>query len=243
VKAGVTWVMKISSQQSAFGIQSSGANVNKIMQFCAVVLFAGAVFAQTTSDSAKPVELLWEPPIVDWSTQSPQPTIPKPIISSLKVASLRVVLDETPMQRVADKLGMKAGRKGDAGESLKWLCFHGEDTGGRWMLWLQSGEMNGGAVGGFQWRRIDADRRVDSRCRKLKPGQFKLPIALRLGMQEAEVRSILGAPSGRAGDLLPFHHEHSEVDVDLHYSVSNTVNVLLGKGAVTAVEVWKVVSS
>lgn len=213
------------------------------MQICAVLLFAGAALGQTTSDSTKPAEPLWEPPVVDWSTQSPQPTIPKPIISSLKIADTRVVLDETPMQKVGEKFGMEVGRRGDAGESLKWLCFHGEDTDGRWMLWLQSGEMNGGAVGGFQWRRIDAGERVDSRCRKLMPGQFKLPIPLRLGMQEAELRRILGAPSGRAADLLLFRHEHPEVDVDLHYSVSNTVNVLLTNGAVTAVEVWKFVSS
>jgi hypothetical protein len=134
---------------------------------------------------------------------------------------------------------MEAGQKGDAGKSLRWLCLHGEDKNGRWMFWLQSGEIHGGAVGGFQWRRLDDGARVDRRYRKLRSDQIKLPIPLRLGMNAAELRSLLGAPRGRTENLQEFRHEHHEQMEEVNLTVSNTANILLTNEAVSAIEVWQ----
>jgi hypothetical protein len=213
--------------------------MTKFTLVSAVLLVAFAGLAQANSASANPDEPLWEPPIVDWSTQLPQPSMPDPIISSFEVANIHIVLDETPMADVQAKLTMETGHKGDAAESLRWLCFHGEDKNGGWMFWLQSGEIHGGAVGGFQWRRIDIGARVDRRCRRLMANQIQLPIALRLGMNATELRRLLGVPSGRTENSLEFHHEHREQMEEGIFTVSNYATVLLTNGTVSAIEVWQ----
>jgi hypothetical protein len=65
------------------------------MAMCAVLLVAIAALAQTSSAPANFDKPLWDPPIVEWSTQLPQATFPDPIISSLEVTNIRIVLDET----------------------------------------------------------------------------------------------------------------------------------------------------
>jgi hypothetical protein len=87
------------------------------MQVCAV-LIALAALAHTSNAPAKPDEPLWEPLIVDWSAQLPQPTIPNPIISSFEVANIHIVLDETPLADVQTKLKMETGHKGDAARTV-----------------------------------------------------------------------------------------------------------------------------
>jgi hypothetical protein len=51
-----------------------------------------------------------------------------------------------------------------------------------WVLWLESGEIDGGYVGSFQWQRLSNRDVLDSRCHALTgtTSAIKLPLSLRL---------------------------------------------------------------
>jgi hypothetical protein len=56
--------------------------------------------------------------------------------------------------------------------------------------------MGGGSVDGFTVQQLDNDAKVDRRCRTLRKddGGFGLPVPVRLGMTEMQVRTLLGDP-------------------------------------------------
>src|SRR5450755_632265 len=114
------------------------------------------------------------------------------------------------MDDVRTHLGGTIGHTGDAAAYQEWLCFHGTDSKGRWVLWLESGEIDGGMVGSFQWQRLAKHAEIDQRCRMLQNAAVELPIALQLGITEKEVLKTLGAPTVRRGDRLIYVHEHDE---------------------------------
>jgi hypothetical protein len=80
------------------------------------------------------------------------------------------------------------------------------------VLWLESGEIDGGSVGSFQWRRVGPNTRFDKRCRMLPRtnSRIKLPIPLHLGTTETEALQILGQPTARHGDTLLYVHERDD---------------------------------
>jgi hypothetical protein len=91
-----------------------------------------------------------------------------------------------------------------------------------------SGKIDGGTVGGFRWQRLNSRVEADARCQMLSdsPNAVKLPIALRLGVSEAEVLSVLGAPSARLGKTMFYLHEHHVTIRDEPYTEMNTLSVL-----------------
>jgi hypothetical protein len=163
----------------------------------------------------------------------------------LQLPGLRIFLDSTQLTAVQRRLGGTIGSRGDAGDALHWLCFHGTDGKGGWLLWLESGEINGGAVGGFRWQRAGRTARFDARCRALPDGRrgVELPITLQLGIGEAGALHTLGSPTKRLGGTLLYLHEHEETIHGEPYTATNTLAVLLRGGVVWAIEAWKSTSS
>src|SRR3954465_8830133 len=94
-------------------------------------------------------QALWAPPIRTLAEDLPPATVISELISRIRLGDFRIVLDETPMADVARRFDAESDRRGDAGESLRWMCLVGEDTGRRWILWLEAGEIHGGNVGAF----------------------------------------------------------------------------------------------
>src|ERR1700687_2526909 len=120
----------------------------------AILLLASTALAQTDSQP-KPhgTRTVWEPP--EWNVpENVKPTVPKGMFSTFRVAGYEITLEKTSMQEVEQHFGGVIGQRGDASEALEWLCFHGADAVGGWVLWLESGEINGDSVGGFQWQRL-----------------------------------------------------------------------------------------
>jgi hypothetical protein len=70
-------------------------------------------------------------------------------------------------------------------------------------------------------------------------GGIELPIALRLGQTEMQVRKILGKPTVRYGSTLIFCHEHEVTVRKEPFTVSNLVAVALRGGVVWAIQVSK----
>ena len=205
--------------------------------WCLALLLVSVAFAQTTA------RVVWEPP--DWKfPEEAKPTVPKQMLSSLRVSTVGITLKETELDKVEHLIGGEMGAKGDAGDAVQWLCFRGTDYGSDWILWLESGEIDGGKVGGFQWQRISGEAKIDHRCHDLKgTAVVKLASPLQLGMQEADVLKILGKPSLRRGERLIYWHEHRESANGVPYDSSNIVMVRVQGGVVSSIAVSKTTSS
>jgi hypothetical protein len=108
-----------------------------------------------------------------------------------------------------------------------------------------SGEIDAGTVGGFRWQHVERKAQLDARCQTLPegPGGVELPVALRLGITEAEVQHIFGQPTTRLGNALLYLHEHELTAHNQPYTAMNTLAVLLHGGVVWAIEVWKSTTS
>lgn len=163
------------------------------------------------------------------------------MIGSLRVGGMSIILEETKLDDARKHFGAGIGGRGDAGDAEAWVCLHGSDDDGPWMFWLTSGEIDGPSIGGFQWRRLSPDEMPDRRCPLLskKSGGIELPAAIHLGIEEQEVRQILGRPTFEKGKLLIFSHEHRRVIRGETFYVSNNIAILVREGVVWAIEVAK----
>lgn len=168
-------------------------------------------------------------------------TVPKEMIASLRVSDVTIPLEEdTKLEALQTRFGGKIGHQGDAGDSLSWLCLYGSDAVSPWVLWLESDEVDGPYVGGFQWRRVSRSAQFDQRCSALPDtSEVELPIDLRLGEMEAEVIQTLGRPTSRRANTLLYEHEHDELIRGEEFNSSNTVIVALRRGVVWAIQAGK----
>jgi hypothetical protein len=216
-------------------------------QIVAVALLCLAVcpaFAQTTVRQPTGDEpTIWAPPIL-WKFNDralPKATVPKEMIASLRVSGVTIPLEEeTELETMQSRFGGEIGSQGDAADSLGWLCLYGSDGIGPWVLWLESGEIDGPYIGGFQWRRVSHSSRFDERCSALPDtSEVRLPIGLGLGTSEAKVIRILGRPTSRRGDTLLYEHEHDELIRGEQFFSTNTVIVALRGGVVRAIQAVK----
>jgi hypothetical protein len=161
------------------------------------------------------------------------------MITTLRVAEVQIILDQTPLIDAQKKLGGTIGQRGDASEALHWLCFYGTGKNGRWALWLESDEMGGGSIDGFTLQRMDRNAKPDRRCRALSYVGINLPIHLDVGLTETQVRKTLGTPTAVYRGSLIFDHEHQETIRNELFTESNIVAVALRRGVVWAIQVWK----
>jgi hypothetical protein len=143
---------------------------------------------------------IWTPqPLLKFDDVLPEATIPKEMITGLRVSDVTVTLEHIELKAMQARFGGEMGSAGDAAASLGWLCLHGNDEAGPWVLWLESGEMDGLSIGAFHWRRVAANAKFDERCQVLSDARSNvaLPGNLRLGTPEAQVVQILGRATSR----------------------------------------------
>ncbi len=195
--------------------------------------------AQTGSGTS-----IWTPSRIFASDVLPPATIPKVMIAGFRVSDLKIILEETKLDDVRARFGGEIGHDGDAGDSLSWLCYSGSDSKGAWVLWLKSGEMDDGAVGSFQWRRVSAGTKFDERCQALpETNSIKLPVAVALGSSETRMLQVLGNPTIREANKFLYVHEHDLLIRQLPYTMINTVEIEIRSGAIWAIDVLKITSS
>jgi hypothetical protein len=211
---------------------------NLVMQrFWCVLMLLSVALPQTGA------RVLLEPP--DWNfPQEAKATVAKEMLGSLRVSTVAITLEETRLDKVEQLLGGTTGAKGDAGDSVGWLCFHGTDGRNAWILWLESGEIDGPYIGSFQWQLISSDAEIDRRCHALSgSATIKLALPLKLGMTKAQLLRVLGKPSLRRGQRLIYLHEHQGSSNGVPFDSSNIVMVRFRGGEVTSIAVSKTTSS
>jgi hypothetical protein len=183
---------------------------------------------------------IWEPlQLLKPTAEIPKGSVRGNILTHLRVSGVNVELEETELTKVKAQLGGEIGTRGDAADSLAWLCYEVPTDSGRTVLWLMSGEMDDGTVGGFQWINIAASTQVDKRCRLLPKGSVELPIAVRPGMTEEALKKVLGKPTLAHHSDIEYVHEEEQQIRNAPYFEMNTVYVLLRNGITRGIEVWK----
>lgn len=133
-----------------------------------------------------------------------------------------------------------AASKGDAGDWEGWLCYQGSDHAGQWVFWLTSDEINGDAIGGFIWKRVEPEESVDSRCKIIAgPDPIKLQFSLYLGMMEADVIRILGRPTSARRSEVFYSHSHEETIRAERYMIDNGLEINTRSGIVVQIAAFE----
>lgn len=193
---------------------------------------------------------LWEPPRIGVQSIVEQPTGALDLVSKITIGPFQVALEDTPLEEVGTHFSASIGHVGDAGESLAWVCLHGQDRIGQWVLWIESGEIHGPMCGGFLLMRRTANSQLDSRCKPVADGRISMPILVRLGMSRAQVVAALGPPTSQSGSHL-FYYHHRIVTLSPKagvapepFDMNNTLYIRLNSGnKVDAFQVWRTTSS
>lgn len=211
----------------------------------ALLLLASSAFAQPVSHSSShAAKAIWEPP--EWNfPQDVRATVPKELVSTFRVSGYDITLEKTRMKDVQQRLKGVIGEKGDASDASQWLCFHGADAKGRWVLWLESSEMDESAVGSFQWQSLSNREVLDTRCHLLPKASsvIRLPVSLQLRTKSSEVLKSLGPPTRKTNERLIYVHEHEAGGTRADpFISSNIVVVGLRNGMVWTIQVSKTIS-
>ncbi len=73
-----------------------------------------------------------------------KPTISSPIFDIIKAGSLNIKLEATTLDEIQKRFGGRIRHKGDAGESVYWLCYVNSNQNNSKIFWFFSdGEMGG----------------------------------------------------------------------------------------------------
>jgi hypothetical protein len=236
--------LRLNSIERNVDCRGSGSYPSLMHRALTTILLCAVAYSASAQVGGLPRDAygspIWTPhPTLRFDSVVPEATIPKQMIAELRVSDVKVVLEDTALEAVEARLGGRIGSEGDAASSLSWLCLHGGDGAEPWVLWLESGEIDGPAVGSFQWQRVPSDARFDGRCSELPEtkGKVELPNKLRLGESEAAVFKVLGTPTSRKGDMLFYEHQHDESIHGEPCTSTNIVIVILRDGVVWAIEV------
>jgi len=203
--------------------------------FVCVLLIA---ISPASSQSSNRHVISWEPSPLIKEMAMPNASVSKNLMVELHVSGLKVVLEETKLTDVQALFGGTIGQRGDAAESLEWLCYQVSDGGNSSVLWLMSGEIDGGAVGGFEWIEVSESQQIDKRCQKLPAGGVRLPRNLRLRMKASLIVQEFGKPTRGDGNRLEYVHKEQLRIRNEPYTKINTLHVLLHDKIVLGVEVW-----
>ena len=187
----------------------------------------------------------WQPFTMEFPEVAPQSTVPKEMVSALKVANWPITLETTKLTDAQRRFGGPLGHSGDAGDALGWLCLYQLNARNGWVLWLTSSEIDGESIGGFVWLRMSSGQKIDSRCKALnsEQGMVTSPVPLRLGMTKLQVEQLLGKPSGRFRNTFMYFHEHEGTIRNAPYTWDNSIDIVYRNGVVWAIHTSLTISS
>lgn len=165
-----------------------------------LVLLSGIVLAETKIPELPFSSIRWKP-----ISKNKPATI-------LKMGSLEVTLERTPLSTILNTANRgEILHRGDAGESIYWLCYTVQGSVQHERIWILShGEMGGSnhSVTGVTAQALKTNE-VTKDCPSL-PNDLQ-PISFEknfwLGMSQEEAQKILGTPSHDAGSWKSFNYQ------------------------------------
>jgi len=165
------------------------------ISYIVLVLLSLPAFAQTTQQAkSHSPRTVWEPP--DWNfPQDVKANGQDEMLSSFRISSYEIVHGRTAMKD-SQRLGGHIGSRGS--DALEWLCFHGANEMGRWVLWLENDEISGLVVGAFQWWQLSESDVLDPRCQALRKEDSKITLpfpSFTLGATQSQALKSLGSPT------------------------------------------------
>jgi hypothetical protein len=210
-----------------------------------LLLLTGTVPSQAVSGLEEVTGIPWQPFKMQFPRVAPPPTIPKEMVSHLTVANWPITLETTSLSDAQRRFAGSIGQSGNAGEFLQWLCLFKRNAEDGWVLWLTSGEIDGGSIGGFVWLHMSAAQKIDSRCTELnaKQATVMLPIPLKLNMTRNAVEQLLGKPSGNFHETFTYLHEHEGTIKHAPHTWENSLDIVYRRGLVQALHVDLTISS
>lgn len=161
------------------------------------------------------------------------------MLASFRVSNYEIVLEGTEMRDAQRHLGGWIGSRGS--DASEWLCFHGENKIGRWVLWLENDETSESLVGSFEWRQLSENEILDPRCQALarQDSTTTLPVPLlTLGATQSQVLMSLGSPTAIDSSRLIYLHARENGS----FVSSNLVIVRLLNRVVWAIQASKFTS-
>lgn len=135
-----------------------------------------------------------------------KPNISRPPAMRLRLGKVDVVLEETTLSEVIEKIGLGLHlHQGDAAESVDWVCYTFRLGGSLGRVWLTSSEMHGGSVvdGATITLLPPTGNSAPSQCPVLptRYAPVSLDGGITAGMDDAALVSRLGVPARRRKDL------------------------------------------
>lgn len=161
----------------------------------AIVLF-GEVTLATTLPPAQPFEA------ITW-----KPTLKQEVAKGFNMGQLYIGFEATTLEEVRKAIGLGTiAHKGDAGDSVSWLCYTDVTAVPALRIWITSGELQGGKyVDGVIARTLTQGHpNADCPAPPVKMRPFRVPGANVLNSSSNAVMAVMGAPSHRKGEWWSF---------------------------------------
>ena len=215
----------------------------------AIAIMAASGAAADTSGDAPPPPL---PPFEDLGWTAKVATQPA---ARLTLGQFQVIFERTQLGEVAAAAGGAIAHRGDAGNSIRWLCYDLDGRRRRQRIWIVSGgEMGGrdqlitGIVAGVVKAGPRAPHSADlaKACPALPV--TLLPVTFNngvwLGMPVTSLAAMFGAPPGTLGSWSGYRYEHRGDGTckPNGFDVLNSLQWQSAGGVVTAIDAGQVSS-
>jgi len=164
-----------------------------------------------------------------------------PDVTTAKLGSLLIVLEETTLADVAAEVGGTVGRRGHAASALHWVCVDADAPTHNTRIWLVSTEIAGGAINQIVIERSDPGRRANSGCSTIRADHLpiELPGLPVIGQEEAKARAQLPAPGYERNGTLAFLHSR---DLPKDCNLSQSLGIRIASGRVDAISLTRITS-
>jgi len=125
------------------------------------------------------------------------PTFRRVLVKDIQLGSLRIVMEKTRLTELARRFPeTEIHHRGDAGDSLTWVCYTVRGSSGSFHIWLDSGELEGGdAIDGVVVSPATGAPRPECPGVNIGKGPVALDGGVWLGATISAVRGRLGRPS------------------------------------------------
>ncbi len=171
------------------------------------------------------------------------PNIKTDPVRSLKMGTLEVVLEKTPLTAVIDATGLgeidaagtaDTAQKIEPAAMVSWVCYTISSAQPAERIWLTSGGMGGGSViNGVTATQLPPGKKAVPECpelpEKFKPVRFANDVWL--GSSAGEIEAVLGEPA-RKGDTWSYNFHGVLRDLDIVASLR--VRFVEGRAAAIA---------